>query len=53
MMRKARPSERLDPQILDELILAFPTDITKSEHKEEAIDQRFVNVSIKWPENRA
>ena len=52
-MRKARLSVRLDPPILDELILAFPTDITKSEHEDEAIDQRFANVSIKWPENRA
>ncbi|KAK2560244.1 hypothetical protein P5673_017229 [Acropora cervicornis] len=41
LMRKARLSEHLDPLLLvDDWFLAFPSDVTKPEHEEEAIDQR-------------
>ena len=46
MLNKKRPSERSDaPVLVDaELIPAFPSEIGKSEHEEESIDQRFVNL---------
>ncbi|XP_015762706.1 PREDICTED: uncharacterized protein LOC107341759 [Acropora digitifera] len=41
LMRKDRLSEHLDPLLsADDWFLAFPSDVTKPEHEEEAIDQR-------------
>ncbi|XP_067046123.1 uncharacterized protein [Acropora muricata] len=41
LMRKDRLSEHLDPlPLVDDWFLAFPSDVTKPEHEEEAIDQR-------------
>ena len=43
LMRKDRLSEHLDPlPLVDDWFLAFPSDVTKPEHEEEAIDQRCV-----------
>ena len=46
MLNKKRPSERSDAPVLvnAELIPAFSSEIGKSQHEEESIDQRFVNL---------
>ena len=48
MLNKKRTSERSGAPVLAdaELIPAFPSEIGKSEHEEESIDQRFVTLLI-------
>ena len=48
MLNKKRTSERSEAPVLAdaELTPAFPSEIGKSEHEEESIDQRFVTLLI-------
>ena len=48
MLNKKRTSERSDPPVLAdaELVPPFPSEIGKSEHEVESIDQSFVTLLI-------